>query len=145
MSNYEHQCGYCGGQVAPSTAPVVDEVRGHRVTIRDLLHGVCAGCGEEYFEGESLAKLDAEYSRQVRAAEGLLQPAEIRAIRESLGMTQARFEQLLGVGPKTVVRWESGTVYQSKAVDRLIRLVGAVPEAAVYLRELGTPQKPVRA
>ena len=145
MSDYRHTCGVCGGRVEPSMAPVVDEVRGHRITVTNLLHGLCGDCGEEYFEGRELQILDAEYSRQARVAEGLLQPSEIRAIRESLGMTQARFEQLLGVGPKTVVRWENGTVFQSKAVDRLIRLVGAVPEAVTYLRDLGVPQKPARA
>jgi hypothetical protein len=36
-------------------------------------------------------------------------------------------ENLLGVGSKTVVRWEKGTVFQSATADRLMRLILRVP------------------
>ena len=54
-------------------------------------------------------------------------------IREGLGLTQQSFEQLLGVGPKTVVRWERGTVFQNRATDSLLRVIRAFPEAARFL------------
>jgi transcriptional regulator with XRE-family HTH domain len=62
-----------------------------------------------------------------------LQPGEILAIRESLGYSQARFEKLLRVGQKTVVRWEKGTVFQSATADQLMRLVRDVPAVADVL------------
>ena len=70
---------------------------------------------------------------QMRATAGLLEPEEIKAIRQNVGLTQPTFEILLGVGPKTAVRWERGTVFQNAATDKLLRLVRDVPGAAEYL------------
>jgi HTH-type transcriptional regulator / antitoxin MqsA len=94
----------------------------------------CTECGEEYFLPEQMAEAQMRASSRIREEEELLQPDAIRAIRVSLGLTQDQFEKLLGVGPKTVVRWERGTIFQSKAADNLMRLVGELPEAA---RSLG--------
>jgi len=69
----------------------------------------------------------------MRAARGLLTPDEIRDLRRSLGVAQAALERLLGVGPKTVVRWEKGTVFQSATADRLMRLLIAKPELVSLL------------
>jgi hypothetical protein len=80
----------------------------------------------------------------LRVHEGLLSPAQITAIRETLGLSQADLEKALGIGPKTVVRWEKGTVRQSRAADRLLRILAAHPE---HVREtatyLTTPNAPV--
>ena len=38
-----------------------------------------------------------------------------------------------GEKPKTVVRWEKGTVFQNAATDALLRLVRDLPGAAEYL------------
>lgn len=38
-------------------------------------------------------------------------PADVRALRERLGLTPAQFARLLGVHPSTVSRWESGRRY----------------------------------
>ena len=54
----------------------------------------------------------------------------LRAIREGYGLTQDALEQLLRVGPKTVVRWERGTVCQSAAVDTLLAVLRDEPAAA---------------
>ncbi len=62
-----------------------------------------------------------------RVARGLLTPDEIREIRRSFAMSQAAFEDLLGAGPKTVVRWEKGSVFQSATADRLMRLMRMQP------------------
>jgi len=48
-------------------------------------------------------------------------------------MSQAAFEELLGVGPKTVIRWEKGTVFQGATADRLMRLLRTQPELARVL------------
>jgi HTH-type transcriptional regulator/antitoxin MqsA len=64
---------------------------------------------------------------QIRAEEGLLTPDDIRRIRGKYGLSQARLEALLRTGPKTVVRWERGTVFQSAAADTLLRLLDQDP------------------
>jgi HTH-type transcriptional regulator / antitoxin MqsA len=88
----------------------------------------CRKCGVDYYtRDQSLASSRAR-AGVLRAHEGLLSPQDIRAIRERLGYTQAQLEGALRVGPKTVVRWEKGTVRQSRAVDRLLRVLATHPE-----------------
>lgn len=65
--------------------------------------------------------------------EGLLPPADIKALRKRVGLTQPQVEQLLGAGLKTVTRWEKGAVIQNGAADTLLRLLRDVPEALTYL------------
>jgi len=110
-----------------SSDDVVFDVRGDRVRVPGVEHGRCVACGEEYFTLEGTRLLQREAIRRSKQARGLLSPEEIRELCRSLGMSQSRFEELLGVGPKTVVRWEKGTVYQSATADRLMRLIRVMP------------------
>lgn len=75
-------------------------------------------------------------SDAIRQAEGLLSSEAIRDIRKGLGLTQQVFERLLGVGPKTVVRWEKGTVFQNRSTDSPLRIIDALPESARFLARL---------
>jgi HTH-type transcriptional regulator/antitoxin MqsA len=117
----------------------VSEVRdvrmGHRTAFVMDAFSRCAECGEELHEPGQMAAVHRRASDQIRKEEGLLLPSEILEIREGLGLTQQAFEQLLGVGPKTVVRWERGTVFQNRATDSLLRVIRAFPEAARFLGE----------
>lgn len=130
---YPAKCGECGGAVTASHDDVTFEVRGESIRVPGIEHGACELCGEEYFSLESTERLQTEAIRRSKEARGLLSPEEIRALRRSLGLTQIAFEDLLGVGPKTVVRWEKGTVYQSATADRLMRLIRARGDVAGVL------------
>ena len=44
-----------------------------------------------------------------------------------------KFEKLIGAGPKTVVRWERGSVFQNRTADTLMRVVRDFPEVAAHL------------
>jgi len=50
-------------------------------------------------------------------------PEEILDLRTSLGLSQGAFEQLLGVGKKTVTRWENGVIFPSAAANNLMKLL----------------------
>ena len=95
----------------------------------------CTKCDEEFYLPGQMDALQLRASARIREEEGLLQPREVRAIRQGLGLSQSDFERLLGVGPKTVVRWEKGTVFQNRATDALLRLVRDVPGSARLLSE----------
>ncbi len=102
----------------------------------------CQRCGvDHYTRDQSLASSRAR-AAVLRAHEGLLSPHEIRAVRQRLGYTQAQLEHALGVGPKTVVRWEKGTVRQSRLADRFLRTLAAYPHAIVYNTVVQTVQAP---
>jgi HTH-type transcriptional regulator/antitoxin MqsA len=87
----------------------------------------CVKCGVEHYTRDQSLATSRSRAGVLRAHEGLLSPLEVRAIRDRLGYTQAQLEQVLGVGPKTVVRWEKGTVRQSRLADRFLRTLAANP------------------
>lgn len=88
---------------------------------------VCERCGEEFFTRAQSRAASRAAAAALRVHAGLLTPAEIVAIRAKYQVTQAQFETVLKLGRKTVVRWETGTVTQSKAADQLLREVRASP------------------
>ena len=54
-------------------------------------------------------------------------PAEVRAIREGLGLSQAEAGELLGGGPRAFTKYESGAVKPSVAIVTLLRLLELDP------------------
>ena len=128
-------CPLCSGHLR--SAEAVREVRIGSRSARVLDEFVlCASCGEEFY---GPGQMDAALRRAatvLREDEGLLSEKKIKALRERLGLSQRAFEQLLGVGPKTVVRWEKGTVFQNRATDSLLRVVDRFPEVARFLGDL---------
>jgi DNA-binding transcriptional regulator YiaG len=72
---------------------------------------------------------------QFRQQHRLLNAQQILGIRKKLGLTQADMEKLLGVGEKTVVRWERGTVFQGSSTDKLLRVIDNVHGAAEFLAQ----------
>ena len=95
---------------------------------------VCADCGEEFFceELDEASMLHAfqEYRRRHR----LLQPEEIRQIREQYGLSQRRFAKLLNWGDKTIHRYENGAI-QDKAHNSLLLFLRDPGNMRLYLTE----------
>jgi HTH-type transcriptional regulator/antitoxin MqsA len=132
------ECPVCGrGTVSVIDGPV-------RVDFRDasyvvlLRHEECSVCGEQFFSPAEVDQLQLLAAGEARRERGLLAPDEIRTLRRDLGLSQERLERLLGLGPKTIVRWEKGTVFQSVAADRLLRSLRFFPELLELLAEDGT-------
>jgi HTH-type transcriptional regulator/antitoxin MqsA len=94
-------------------------IPGGVVEIPNAVWRECAACGEQIIGHE----LDRAIDDQARRRQGLLTPAEIKAVREQTGLSQEAMAQLLGVGDKTYTRWETGKSFQNKSSDNLIRLV----------------------
>ena len=66
---------------------------------------------------ESIQKIEDTKARHM----GLLQPDDLRGLRERLGLTQQRIGDLLQIGAKTWTRWESGRQRPSRSVNLLLR------------------------
>ncbi|HLL81093.1 MAG TPA: type II TA system antitoxin MqsA family protein [Longimicrobium sp.] len=128
-------CPVCGGEARLVSEPRTVPHAPPGTSARDEFYR-CERCGETFYTpGMMDASLRAE-AEAVRAATGLLSPAEVKEIRGRLGLTQPEFERLLGVGKNTVVRWERGTIAQGAAADSLLRLVARSLDNARYLAEL---------
>ncbi len=127
-------CPLCDGRLV-RIAEMRDVPIGKRVVRVLDRFARCTDCGEELYAPGQMDATQRRASDLIRKEDGLLLPEEIRAIREALGLTQHAFERLLGGGPKTVVRWERGTVCQNQATDSLLRVIRAFPAAAAFLAE----------
>lgn len=125
-------CPVCrSGDVRVVTAPrQVDADDGTRLEYTDALTQ-CAKCGERFYTHEQAMASSRARAGALRTYEHLLTPEDIRTLRRRFGLSQAALEKLLGVGAKTVVRWERGTVCQNGAVDRLMRVVSCYGPAAL--------------
>jgi len=81
----------------------------------------CAVCHEEVWDpdmdDDNLRTAYNEY----RKIKGLLTPEEIRAIRQRYGVSQTTFAKVLGLGEKTIARYENGSL-QDEAQNNLILL-----------------------
>lgn len=136
-------CPLCGGGMSAFRGTTEVTIGTRRIGVPDA-HERCDECGEGFYAPGQLERLEREAASRIRSSEGLLTPDEIRTIRERLGLSQAAFERLLGVGPKTVVRWERGTVFQNRSTDALIRVIHAVPGVVEYLEALRGAPRPRR-
>ena len=56
-------------------------------------------------------------------------PAEVRAAREALGMTQAQLAVAMGCGPRAVQTWESGERNISATARLALAFMLRVPRA----------------
>jgi len=126
------RCSLCEGPMKRVRERVEFPVRSRNVAV-EIERSRCTECGEILYSPEQMDAAQRAASDELRRQDGLLRATEIRDIRNKYKLTQAQFEQLLGVGPKTVVRWERGTVAQNRATDELVRVISAVPEAFEYL------------
>ena len=117
-------CPVCGNEqeVKPVKKEETYSVKGEQITIQATVC-TCAQCGEELmsfeYDDDNLRKAYAEY----RTRYGMLQPHEIKTIREKYGISQVNFARIIGVGDKTIARYENGSL-QDEAINNLIMLAG---------------------
>lgn len=83
-----------------------------------------------------------EQIREARGREGLLQSAEMIAIRGH--RSRAEFARMTGLALSTIIRWENDLLVQSRANDRYLRLLreSAKRELDVESLQTGDPATP---
>lgn len=115
----------------PSNVPVGTMV------VHDATWQECENCGQQMLP----AALDRKLEELSITRQGLLLPAQIKAIREKLGLSQTTMAERLGVGEKTYTRWESGRSIQNKSSDNLIRLMDRSPEQFAVIEAQRNPER----
>ena len=105
------------------------------IVVPDVAMLACSNreCGETFTDDEAAQRLTMETYRQL----GLLTPDEIRSNRKKLGYKQQELARLLGLGDNSVSRWETGRYFQSRTMDRLLRLVFGSPHVRGLLAKIG--------
>ncbi|MDO9533954.1 MAG: helix-turn-helix domain-containing protein [Bacillota bacterium] len=91
----------------------------------EIYKGIVNGLNEaiEHAEGKRELGVNTVSIEPVREYEA----AEIKKIRNELGMTQAFFASFMGVSRKTVEAWESGRNMPDGPARRLLSMVQADP------------------
>ena len=122
-------CPFCdGGTDAKTQAPYQVEFRGKEYLVPDADVMACDHCGEVFFAPGQSDALQRRASDMAREDMGLVTGAQIAAFRKKHGLTQAVLERAIGAPPKSVARWEIGSVLQSRTVDTFLRLLISHPE-----------------
>ncbi len=78
-----------------------------------------SGLQEWLIDGDTMEYLETVKTRHM----GLMVPAELRALRERLGLTQKQMGELLRIGDKSWTRWETGVQRQSQSMNLLLKLL----------------------
>ncbi len=125
------ECILCGEHAArPSIADQEFVYRdgGREVVLHAKIPVIhCEACDETY----TAAGAEEAQHEAVCAYLGRLAPAQIRALRERLNLSQARLAELTQIGIASIKRWESGSCIQNASLDARLR--------ALDLEEAGAP------
>lgn len=84
---------------------------------------------------EGLQKVEETKARHM----GLMQPAEIRALRERLNLTQKEISEALQIGEKTWSPWENGRNRPSRSINLLLRALDDGKITIDYLKTVARP------
>ena len=137
MYKNNDKCPICGeGILEREVITETFEYNGEKVYIPDYVIFKCENCDEAIVEKDTLKTSEITIRDFQRRVDGLLTSYEIKKIRKSLGFTQEGIGNLLGGGAKGFARYERGTVSQSKAMDNLLRIIDAYPDALGVLTEI---------
>ena len=110
----------------------------HHFTVPELKIPVCEACGEKVFN----ENVDDQITDALRVHLHLLFPHDIRAGLNRLNLTQKELAERLGIAEATLSRWLTDTQIQSRAMDNLLRLYFALPEARKLLHGAEGNEKP---
>ena len=128
-------CLICGGRASKVKERKIAKYRDETVEVESEFFQ-CEPCQEEFVTPEQMKQHVRTVKNEVRRKHGLLAPEKISQIRRKLKLTQEELEELLGTGPKVVVRWESGKVIQSNGHDNMLRLLECHPGMVDKLRQV---------
>jgi len=127
-------CAECGGTFETVHNPVDLVIHGEEVTIEDVEYQVCNGCGEEILNIKTAGILQRRANDEYRKRHDLLNGQQIKEIRKRFQATQEEFQTAIGAGPKTLTRWEKGTVIQPGPADKLLRVIAHFPSVYEWLK-----------
>lgn len=103
------------------------EYKGQKITIPNYIKYRCDKCGEAVVDNGTLRKSGKILKDFQRKVDGLLTGEEIKKIRKKLDLSQEELAEIIGGGLKSVARYESGQVCQSRGMDNLLRILDAYP------------------
>lgn len=115
------------GHLVPSVYSDNFEHAGASVQVDGLECYICDACGADPIFSDQIRRNQLRIADAKRAADGRLIGAEVRTVRQVLGLTQQDASSLFGGGANAFSKYERGDTLQSEAMDCLLRLMGRHP------------------
>jgi HTH-type transcriptional regulator/antitoxin MqsA len=113
--------------------PMTLTYRNESITF-DMPGWYCDASDESIHTGADMKLSDRMLNRLKARIEGLLEPKEIRRIRQKLGLTQEQAGHLIGGGPRAFQKYEAGDLLPSRAVSSALVLLDHDPDALAVLK-----------
>jgi len=136
------RCPVCGaGVLEKKIRTETFEYKGKTKKIPNYVTYACAECGEAVVDNATLKESGKVLKDFQREVDGLLTGEQIKAVRTKLGLTQEQMAVIVGGGLKSLARYESGQVCQSKGMDNLLRILDAFPETLKVIQKKRPRQK----
>lgn len=130
------KCPVCGiGVLKKKTGAEKFEYKGETLSIPNYITHACGECGEAIVDNVTLKESGKKLKDFQRKVDGLLTGEQIKAIRLKLELTQEQMADIVGGGLKSLARYESGQVCQSKGMDNLLRILDAYPETMRIIKK----------
>ena len=144
MTTQTHTCAVCSQQTARLVSKPFQALYNKiPVSLDSVERYECSNCGEETLTPDQHRALSQAVKAGARQHLGLLSPEDILEIRNNLNVSQTELEDLMGLTRKTVSRWETDRVLQSRTADILLRLLSQDPALPARLRAIsGQGPKP---
>ncbi len=141
MQHDEPICPMCEeGHLTPTTFEGDFKHNGDTIHVGGLECHRCGTCGADPVLEDQIRRNHRRIADAKRRPDGLLLGSEIKALRESLGLTQHEAAAVFGGGANAFSKYERGDVIQSVAMDRLMRLIVNHPHLLDALRVMGGEQ-----
>jgi putative zinc finger/helix-turn-helix YgiT family protein len=128
------KCRKCGkDEVRPAIVDYPVEIehdgRLYTFTVNGLKSPQCQSCQEIYPDSEANEQISSAFRLKAK----LLTPRQIRANRETLGLTQKQLSAYLNIAEATLSRWENGGQIQQRSLDKLLRIFFHFPGVRLAL------------
>ena len=129
MNTEVNRCPICGHDDMKKKVNIETfQYKGNKFDYPNYITYECQSCEEEIVDKKTLKESGRAIRDFYRLVDGLLTAQEIRRIRETkLCLTQDKASELLGGGAKSFARYENSEVIQSKAMDKLLRVLDNDP------------------
>lgn len=122
---FGYPCQECGkGTVVEQVIPEYStKIKGYPFVVKDARIGMCDRCSTEHFAAQETNRWEQLFD--AAHAKHYLQPEEIRALQQALGLTMEQFAFLLGCTRQSLHNWvrPERSTPQSRMADLLMKLV----------------------
>jgi HTH-type transcriptional regulator / antitoxin MqsA len=115
-------CPECGSSMVYETRPDTLAYGGEE-RVFPMLAWWCTSCDEAIFEGQPLADRERAFLELKAEVDEVLSPSQVAAVRAKLGLSQRRAGELLGGGPRSFYKYESGKQAVSVPMSHLLTLL----------------------